>query len=203
MVCGWAGSLGLEDGINLVAGTGSIAYGEHDGVSARAGGWGEVFGDEGSGYWIASRGLQAFARMSDGRAPIGPLHQLLSAHLALRHDLEICERIMGQAETARERVAALAPQIVEAASRGDVAARDILREAGHELAAVVLAIRARLGFAADKAVPLSWSGSIVSRSARYAMPCWPGCARKQSSSWSKVGSTRRWGPRCLRGRQAR
>ena len=53
MVCAWAGSLGGEDGINIVAGTGSIGYGERAGASARAGGWGEVFGDEGSAYWIA------------------------------------------------------------------------------------------------------------------------------------------------------
>ncbi len=48
MVCGWAGSLGGVDGINVVSGTGSIAYGENHGHAARAGGWGELFGDEGS-----------------------------------------------------------------------------------------------------------------------------------------------------------
>ncbi len=37
-----------EDGINLVAGTGSIAYGEFAGRAARAGGWGELFSDEAS-----------------------------------------------------------------------------------------------------------------------------------------------------------
>lgn len=39
-VCGWAGGLACQDGINLVAGTGSIAYGEFNGRTARAGGWG-------------------------------------------------------------------------------------------------------------------------------------------------------------------
>jgi hypothetical protein len=67
MVCGWAGSLGAADGINIVAGTGSIAYGEWQGRSARAGGWGELFSDEGSAYWIAREGLALFSRMSDGR----------------------------------------------------------------------------------------------------------------------------------------
>ena len=46
---GWAGSLGLEEGINLVAGTGSIAYGQNKfGTEARAGGWDDGFSDEGS-----------------------------------------------------------------------------------------------------------------------------------------------------------
>ncbi len=57
MVCGWAGSLAGADGINVVAGTGSICYGEYAGRSARCGGWGELFSDEGSAYWIARNGL--------------------------------------------------------------------------------------------------------------------------------------------------
>ena len=76
MVCAWAGSLAGEDGINIVAGTGSIGYGERRGKAARAGGWGEVFGDEGSAYWIAVQGLNVFTRMSDGRLPKGSLYAL-------------------------------------------------------------------------------------------------------------------------------
>lgn len=58
-----------------------MAYGEHAGRRARTGGWGQVFGDEGSAHWIAVRGLAAFSKMSDGRAARGPLHQLLREHL--------------------------------------------------------------------------------------------------------------------------
>ena len=71
VVCAFAGALGGVDGIVIVAGTGSIGYGECRGRSARAGGWGEVFGDEGSAYWIAVRGLNVFTRMSDGRRRAG------------------------------------------------------------------------------------------------------------------------------------
>jgi N-acetylglucosamine kinase-like BadF-type ATPase len=67
MVCGWAGSLAGEDGINVISGTGSMTYGERLGTGHRVGGWGELFGDEGSAYWIATQGLNAFSRMSDGR----------------------------------------------------------------------------------------------------------------------------------------
>ena len=51
-----------------------MTYGERQGVGHRVGGWGELFGDEGSAYWIAAAGLNAFCRMSDGRLPRGPLH---------------------------------------------------------------------------------------------------------------------------------
>src|SRR6187455_3116970 len=90
MVCGWAGSLGAEDGINIVAGTGSIGYGQRGSVAARAGGWGEVFSDEGSAYWIATQGLNVYSRMSDGRLPRGPLHSLINESLGLSNDLDLC-----------------------------------------------------------------------------------------------------------------
>ena len=40
MVCAWAGALAGADGVTVASGTGSIAYGEFEGRSARAGGWG-------------------------------------------------------------------------------------------------------------------------------------------------------------------
>lgn len=70
MVCGWAGSLALEAGVNVVSGTGSISYGEHGDLRVRVGGWGELVGDEGSAYWLGLRGLQAWSQMTDGREPV-------------------------------------------------------------------------------------------------------------------------------------
>lgn len=161
MVCGWAGSLGCEDGINLVAGTGSITYGERAGVGARSGGWGEVFSDEGSAYWIAIRGLNAFSRMSDGRLPIGPLHARLSATLRLDHDLDLCARIMGENAYTRDRIAGLAPIVSEAAAAGDRAAAAILDDAAAELLAMAHALRDRLGYAPGEVARLSGSGGVL------------------------------------------
>src|SRR5678816_2149920 len=77
MICSWAGSLACRDGISVIAGTGSMAYGEYEGRTARAGGWGELIGDEGSAYWIAREGMNLFSRMSDGREVRGPLYGLV------------------------------------------------------------------------------------------------------------------------------
>ncbi len=55
MMCSWAGSLACQDGISVIAGTGSVAYGQYAGREARAGGWGELIGDEGSGVLDRSR----------------------------------------------------------------------------------------------------------------------------------------------------
>lgn len=158
MVCGWAGSLGAEDGINVVAGTGSIGYGQRQGVSARAGGWGEVFSDEGSAYWIAVQGLNVFSRMSDGRLPSGPVYTLFKEALALRQDLDLCAQVYGPAARSRGEIAQLSPIVAKAATMGDEAARDIFRRAGVELAQLALALRRKLGYAAGEVAKLSYSG---------------------------------------------
>ncbi len=170
MVCGWAGSLACADGINIVAGTGSIGYGQRHGRDARAGGWGEVFSDEGSAYWIAVQGLNAYARMSDGRLPRGPLHAAFNAHFALADDLDLCARIHGEHAFTRDQVARLSLLVAQAARDGDAMAADTYVRAGQELALIAEALRRTLGFGDDETVPLSWSGGAFSAGALLLEP---------------------------------
>jgi N-acetylglucosamine kinase-like BadF-type ATPase len=158
MVCAWAGSLAGEDGINIVAGTGSIGYGERRGKAARAGGWGEVFGDEGSAYWIAVQGLNVFTRMSDGRLPKDALYALFRDSLRLGDDLDLCARVLNN--HSRDSIAAVAKLVTRATQEGDAAAIRIFDSAANELAAVADAIRLALDFAADEIVPVSYSGGV-------------------------------------------
>ena len=160
MVCGWAGSLAGADGINIVAGTGSIAYGERRGLKARAGGWGEIFSDEGSAYWIAIKGLNAFTRASDGRRPRGALHAIFKAHFDLKYELDICARLMGAEPPSRDEVAALSQLVAEAAVAGDPAAKAIFDGAGRELADIIDALRQALKFPEGEPIPLSYSGGV-------------------------------------------
>jgi N-acetylglucosamine kinase-like BadF-type ATPase len=160
MVCGWAGALACEDGINMVAGTGSISYGEFAGRNARGGGWGEVFGDEGSAYWIAREGLTLFSRMSDGRAARGPLYELVRGHFGLEHDLDLCAAVNGAAQGLRSEFAQLARIVADAALRGDVAARELFARGAAELAAIIDATRAQLKVPEGVAVPVSYSGGM-------------------------------------------
>lgn len=165
MICGWAGSLACADGINLVAGTGSIGYGERGGKAARAGGWGEVFSDEGSAYWIAIQGLNAFSRMSDGRLPKGPLHGIVRERLGINDDLDLCAVVMGEQGLERDQIAGLAPIVAEAVAAGDEAAIRIHEQAAEELAAIAEALRTELGFESGESVPLSWSGGVLTNDA--------------------------------------
>ncbi len=158
MVAGWAGSLGAHDGINVISGTGSMTYGERLGRRVRVGGWGALFGDEGSAHWIAIRGLNAFSRMSDGRLPPGPLLEILREHLRLPSDLDLVDVVLLRWRSDRARVAGLCRQVVQAADAGDEVAAAVLDDAAAELALLVSRTRERLGFAVDDTVRVSWSG---------------------------------------------
>jgi N-acetylglucosamine kinase-like BadF-type ATPase len=162
MVAGWAGSLGGADGINVIAGTGSMTYGERKGRGNRVGGWGELFGDEGSGYWIGLRALSAFTRMSDGRTPRGPLHRLLRELAGVASDLDMIDVVFTRWRKGRGEIAALAPLVVRAADEGDVVAERILADAAAELACLVEATASNLGFAVGETVPVSYSGGVFS-----------------------------------------
>ncbi|MDQ3252142.1 MAG: N-acetylglucosamine kinase [Actinomycetota bacterium] len=160
MVCGWAGSLGGVDGINVVSGTGSITYGERAGQGARVGGWGDLFGDEGSAYWISIKGLNAFTRMSDGRLPVGPLYEALRTHLKLEGDLDLVDVVLNRWQGGRREIADLSRTVAEAAETGDECAAQILSEAAEELARLVDTTRRLLDFGTDEKVPVSYSGGV-------------------------------------------
>jgi N-acetylglucosamine kinase-like BadF-type ATPase len=160
MICGWAGSLLCQDGISIVAGTGSICYGERSGRVARCGGWGELFSDEGSAYWIACRGLNLFSRMSDGRAEKGPLYEIVKQSLSISEDLDLCAHVFSQLGGDRARIAQLSKLVTQAALAGDGQAVAIVRYAAEELALMVDATRRQLGFPVAAPVAVSYSGGV-------------------------------------------
>jgi N-acetylglucosamine kinase-like BadF-type ATPase len=160
MVCGWAGALAGRDGINIVAGTGSIAYGEFETRNARAGGWGQLYSDEGSAYWIAREGLALFSRMSDGRTPKAALYELIRERFQLRADHDLCAAIYGPPALARSELAALAPLVAQAARAGDAAARKLFEQAAKELAEIVDAVRDQLHVPLRLPLPVSYSGGM-------------------------------------------
>jgi N-acetylglucosamine kinase-like BadF-type ATPase len=161
MVCGWAGSLACEDGINVISGTGSMTYGERQGTGRRVGGWGELFGDEGSAYWMGAQGLNAFSRMSDGRMPRGPLHALLRERLQIAGDLDAVSLVIDTWGGNRSSIAALATTVCQAAHTDPVAA-GILAAAADELVTLIETTRALIGFTDREAVPVSYSGGMFS-----------------------------------------
>jgi N-acetylglucosamine kinase-like BadF-type ATPase len=159
-LCGWAGALACQDGINIIAGTGSMAYGEFDGRAARAGGWGELFSDEGSAYWIAREGLRLFSRMSDGRAQRGVLYDIVRRHFALTADLDLCAAIYGESRIQRSNLAALSTLVAEAALAGDAQATALFDQAAEELVQMIHAVHDQLQVPDGTTVTVSYSGGM-------------------------------------------
>jgi len=170
MVCGWAGSLACTDGINVVAGTGSICYGEYRGQRARCGGWGELFSDEGSAYWIVRHGLALFSRMSDGRAARGPLYEVIRAQMGGRRDIELAAWVQAVIDRGRSHFAGLAKLVHRAAELGDPQARGVFALAGGELAGLVAATRRTLAIADAERIPVSYSGGVFAIGALVRAP---------------------------------
>jgi N-acetylglucosamine kinase-like BadF-type ATPase len=153
------GALGGEPGIVAIAGTGSIAFGENaEGRTARAGGWGYVFGDEGSAFDLVRQALRAVLRHEEGWGARTNLRDaLLEATGALTAD-DLLHLFYGD-EFPRARIASLARRVDEAALAGDAVAREILRGAAQSLATLISAVRAQL-FPAGGRVCVSYAGGV-------------------------------------------
>jgi N-acetylmuramic acid 6-phosphate etherase len=146
-----------EVGIVVISGTGSVAFGRnHAGKEARAGGWGPLLGDEGSGYAIARAGLTTVVRASDGRGPATAMTGLLCSLHGMCSPADLRYFIYSEESTA-SRVATLNRIVVEAAREGDRAAKRILDEAGEELALSALAVARALDLV-EKQFTVSYVG---------------------------------------------
>ncbi len=150
-------------GVAVIAGTGSMAYGKApDGRTARAGGWGHVLGDEGSGYAIAVAGLRAAARAADGRGPTTPLTSRLLAVYGLARAEELISVVYPGCD--RPSIAALAPIVLDSADT-DPVANDIVTHAAGELAAAVAAVTRSLRLGCE--FPVALAGGLLVSSAGY------------------------------------
>jgi N-acetylglucosamine kinase len=136
--------------IVIISGTGSIVYGRNrNGEAARAGGWGHMIGDEGSGYWIGREALSAVMRAYDGRGPATRLTAAILAHLDLNDESRL-PRIVYDREVPRMTVAAMGPIVQEAADQGDPVARRILQRAADELVLASQSVASRLEMRGDE-----------------------------------------------------
>lgn len=154
------GALSCCSGINIVAGTGSIAYGEDGkGGSARSGGWSERFSDEGSCYWLGKMTMGLFCKEADGRAPKGPLYYILADALQLKDDMSFIEIMESRILPIRSEVAQFQKYLLQAAKQGDEAARSLYVEACRELTLLAVGVKRQLNF--EGSVSVSLTGGLT------------------------------------------
>lgn len=155
-----AGGMTVAQGLVLISGTGSIAYGvNRNGQAARAGGWGTSLGDEGSGYWIGRRALKAVARAADGRGPHTRLTALVLAHFSLTRAEQLVAEIYDQAQGKRA-IASLGHLVEQARGEGDAVATEIMRKAAEELTLAAASVVARLDMRGEQ-FPILLSGGMI------------------------------------------
>ena len=148
-------------GILLIAGTGSVAFARGPaGAFARCGGWGPVFGDEGSGAWIGRRALSVVTAASDGREPA----TALTGAILTSCEVDRVEALIPwAAEATPASLAMLAPAVLQVAELGDLRAGAILSMAVEELVVHVRALARQLFVDERASIPVALAGGLLSR----------------------------------------
>lgn len=156
-----AGATAGEPGIVVIAGTGSMAFGRNAaGETARAGGWGYIFGDEGGAFDIVRQAVRAALREHEGWGPRTALTPALVAATGAAEPNQMLH-LFYTPEWPRSRVAGLAPLISRIAEEGDVVAQEILHNSAQHLASLVSSVRRQLWNETDSLL-VSWTGGVFS-----------------------------------------
>ncbi|MBI5035694.1 MAG: BadF/BadG/BcrA/BcrD type ATPase [Chloroflexi bacterium] len=147
-------------GVALIAGTGSIAWGKsRDGRVARAGGWGYLIGDEGSGFDLAREALRAATHFADGRGAATHLLDVILDHWKLESAAEIVPQVYRSGLKPAD-IAKLAPLVIQVAEQGDAVAQELIKRGVNALADTVEAVAKQLEFREEK-IPLALTGGLL------------------------------------------
>ncbi|SFJ84285.1 BadF/BadG/BcrA/BcrD ATPase family protein [Thermoflavimicrobium dichotomicum] len=153
-----AAALEGKDGILTISGTGSVCFGVHHGKSVFTGGWGNLLGDEGSGYWIAIEALRQLIYEDETDKEPSLLSRKLLSYLKVKEARKIIGPVYA---SSKGEIAALVPVVVEAANEGDSRALQILQQAGKHLAHITIHCWRKLGF--SEQVTVAMSGSVLQK----------------------------------------
>ena len=154
-----AGATSGEPGIVVIAGTGSIAFGQNaQGETARAGGWGYLFGDEGGAFDIVREALRAVLREHEGWGGRTALTPALIEGASVSDANELLH-IFYTPDWPRPRIAGLAQIVNRIAEDGDPIAVSVLQNAARELALLVGSVRRQL-WAEEDSARVAWVGGV-------------------------------------------
>jgi N-acetylglucosamine kinase-like BadF-type ATPase len=161
VVAAWAAATGGGPGVAVISGTGSNVFGV-GGTGAqtrawRAGGWGHLLGDEGSGYWLGVQSIKAALRDREGSGPETALSDAAPAFFGQPSVEAVAARVYSKPLTKGE-IAAFAIETAKLAEGGDAVARELYERGARELAEQVVAVIAQTGLTADS-FPVGLIGS--------------------------------------------
>src|SRR5450631_2602353 len=107
VVGAWASATGAGPGVAVISGTGSNVFGVGPEGPWRAGGWGHVLGDEGSGYWLGIQSIKAALGDREASGPPTALSEAAPAFFGLSSVEELAALLYAKPLTKGE-IAALA-----------------------------------------------------------------------------------------------
>lgn len=152
------GAVSGREGSILIAGTGSICTGvAADGRTARAGGWGHLIDDVGSGYALGRDALTAVVRSHDGREKPTCLTELVKKEWRIEDIRQLIAKTYSTAD--KSNIASLSPLVEKAGRMGDAAALSIIAKNALDLVGLAAAVYRRLG---EKEMKLSLLGGLLS-----------------------------------------
>ena len=152
------GAHGKAEGMILIAGTGSICFGKNgSGVEHRAGGYGYLIDDDGSGYDLGRELLRAVVREHDGRGEKTVMRELLFETLGCSSVADVTAFVYRKDRDKKE-IADMARLVMKAAELGDPVAEKILDQAADRLTDMAAAVADRLGLEKGE---LALGGSVL------------------------------------------
>lgn len=135
----YSGTYG-KPGIVQISGTGSITYGlDHEGRESRVGGWGYLFGDEGSGYDIGRRGIQAVLKCEDGLSSKTVLTDMLFSRFHVSTTRDLIQKIVSS-DTPKDCISPTSELVFNAYKEGDIVAQEIITSVCKEISACIIAL---------------------------------------------------------------
>ncbi len=154
VVGAWAAATAARPGVGVISGTGSNVFGVGpDGSCWRAGGWGHLLGDEGSGYWLGAESIKAALHDRDAS---GPPTELTGACLRFfgAPTIEALAASVYTTPLTKGEVAAFAVETARLAAAGDTVARGLYARAAAELGEQIRAVISTTGLSGDFPVGL-------------------------------------------------
>jgi glucosamine kinase len=201
VVAAWATVTGGGPGVAAIAGTGSNVFGVggagEDTRAWRAGGWGHLLGDEGSGYWLGVQSIKAALRHRERSGPATALSDALPAFFGEASVEAVAARVYSKPLTKGE-IAAFAIETAKLAERGDAVARGLYECGARELGEQIAAVIQQTGLCGDDGVeefPVGLIGSAFKAGRVFIQPltevihaCAPG-ARVETIEMAPVGGS--------------
>ena len=172
VVAAWATATGAGPGVAVISGTGSNVFGVGPGARPwRAGGWGHLLGDEGSGYWLGTESIRAALRDREASGPPTALSDALCRFFAMP-SVEAVANLVYAKPLTKGQIAAFAVETGRLAEEGDAVARELYERGARVLGEQIAAVLTRTGLAepTSNEFPVGLIGSAFKAGAIFIEP---------------------------------